>query len=217
MRIKVPLYAVKGILCALPISLALAVLVLGGVRLYVEHVTYPAYLETAEIGIGSVGTAPLEDTPRPTSLAEIRQYDRFAPVVLHYKAAERVGGRQYYILTLPSGETVIGHMTGSTDITPAGTTESGEPLYQLPIARWDTVEVPQGEQGFGAGLYDDDTHFVECAGEKPMTVGDLMEQNSLYRFFSWAFALLFLVLYAVFATHFRRRAAAKTAKQQGRQ
>ena len=42
MRIKVPLYAVKGFLCALPISLALAVLVLGGVRLYVEHVTYPA-------------------------------------------------------------------------------------------------------------------------------------------------------------------------------
>ena len=41
MRIKVPLYAVKGFLCALPISLALAVLVLGGVRLYVEHVTYP--------------------------------------------------------------------------------------------------------------------------------------------------------------------------------
>ena len=138
MRIKVPLYAVKGFLCALPISLALAVLVLGGVRLYVEHVTYPAYLETAEIGPGSVGTAPLEDTPRPTSLAEIRQYDRFAPVVLHYKAAERVGGRQYYILTLPSGEAVIGHMTGSTDITPAGTTESGEPLYQLPIARWGT-------------------------------------------------------------------------------
>ena len=50
-----------------------------------------------------------------------------------------------------------------------------------------------------------------------MTIGDLMAQNSLYRLFMRAFALLFLILYAVFATHFRRRAAAKTAKQQGRQ
>ena len=68
---------VKGLFCALPVSLALAVLVLGGVRLYVEHATYPAYLETAGRGPGSVGTAPLEDTPWPASLAEIQQCSRF--------------------------------------------------------------------------------------------------------------------------------------------
>lgn len=70
------------------------------------------------------------------------------PVALHYKAAERVGGRQYDILTLPSGEAVIGRMAGST----AGTTESGEPLYQLPIARWNHSRGASGGTGRQASM-----------------------------------------------------------------
>ena len=217
MRVKVPLYAVQAAVCSIAISIALVFIVGGAVRSYVERVAYPAYLETAETGPGSVGSAPLEDTPRPASLSEIQQYDRFAPVVLHYKAAERVGGRQYYMLTLPSGETVLGHMVNGTDITPAGTTESGEPLYQLPISRWDEVKVPAGEAGFADGLYTDDAHFIECVGEAPLTVGDLMEQNPLYRIFNYARIVLFLALYIVFAIFFRRRAIAKQAARQAQE
>lgn len=214
MRVKVPLYAVQAAVCSIAISIALIFIVGGAVRSYVERVAYPAYLETAETGPGSVGTAPLEDTPRPASLAELQQHDRFAPVVLHYKAAERVGGRQYYMLTLPSGETVPGHMANDTDITPAGTTDSGEPLYQLPISRWEAVEVPAGEQGFTSDLYTDAGHFIECVGETPLTVGDLMERNPIYRFFNYVRIVLFLVLYAIFAVFFRRRAMARRAAKE---
>lgn len=213
MRIKVPAYAVKAFLCTLVICIALMFLVIGLVRAYVDRFSYPAYLETADIGPGSVGSAPLEDTPRPTSLSEIREAGRFAPVVLHYKAMERVGGRQYYALTLPSGEVVIGHMVSGTDITPAGATESGEALYQLPISRWETVEVPPGEAGFTQGGYDDTTHYVECAGEAPLSAGDLMERNPVYRIFRHAWVVLFLALYILFSLHFRRRAMAKRARQ----
>lgn len=214
MRVKVPLYAVQSFFCTLAVCIPLMFLVPSLVRAYAERVAYPAYLETADIGPNSVGSAPQDDTPRPTSLAELRQQDRFAPIVLHYKAAERVGGRQYYILTLPSGETVIGHMVSSTDITPAGSTESGEPLYQLPISRWEEVEVPAGESGFVQGSYDDATHYIECVGEVTLTVGDLMEQNPVYRFFHGVWGFLFIGLYILFCLCFRRRAIAKQAARQ---
>ena len=214
MRVKVPVYAVKGVFCSIAICVALMFVVFGLVRAYVARVTYPAYMETVETGPGSVGSAPREDTPRAASLEELRQYDRFAPVVLHYKAMERVGGRQYYALTLPSGEVVIGHMVSGTDITPAGTTESGEPLYQLPVSRWDAVEVPAGEAGFTEGHYDDVSHFVECVGQAPLSVGELMERNAVYQIFQRAWVVLFLLLSVVFSLRFRRRAAARRAAQQ---
>lgn len=213
MRIKAPLYALQALLCTVVICIGMSFLFLSLLRLYTERVTYPAYLETVETGPGSVGTSPLEDTPRPASLSEIRQYDRFAPVVLHYKAMERIGGRQYYMLTLPSGETVIGHMVNGTDITPAGTTESGEPLYQLPISRWVPVEIPSGEAGFTEGRYDDDAHYVECVGDTLLSIGDIMQQNRLYQFFNRGVGIIYLAVYVLFAIHFRRRAIAKQAQQ----
>ena len=42
---------------------------------YIEKTAYPAYLETAEIGPGSVGYDAAENTPHATSLADIQQYD----------------------------------------------------------------------------------------------------------------------------------------------
>ena len=201
MRVKIPAYLAISFAVAILCSLAVLYATIPLYQSYIEKTAYPAYLETAEIGPGSVGYDAAENTPHATSLADIQQYDTFALEVIHYKSVDVVENQWYYNLTLPNGEVVIGHLSGDSHIQGIGTTESGDMLYLLPVSRWNTLNLPAGYSGALSGEgYADSAHFVECVGDKYLTMGEFTLQQPGYKIVSKLWIVVFIGVDIVCAT-----------------
>ena len=197
-----------AILCSLAVLFA----TIPPYQSYIDKTAYPAYLETAEIGPGNVGYDAAENTPHATSLADIQQYDTFALEVIHYKSADVVENLRYYNLTLSNGEVVIGHLSSDAHIQGIGTTESGDALYLLPVGRWNTLNLPADYTGALSGEdYADSTHFVECVGEKYLTMGEFAVQQPGYQIVSKLWIVVLIVVDIVCATILKRRKKARQA------
>ncbi len=214
MRVKIPAHLAISFAVAILCSLAVLYATIPLYQSYIEKTAYPAYLETAEIGPGSVGYDAAENTPHATSLADIRQYNTFALEVIHYKSADVVENLRYYNLTLSNGEVVIGHLSGDAHIQGIGTTESGDALYLLPVGRWNTLNLPADYTGALSGEgYADSAHFVECVGEKYLTMGEFAVQQPGYHIVSKLWIVVLIVVDIVCATILKRRKKARQAAQ----
>ena len=214
MRVKIPSYLAISFAVAILCSLAVLFATIPLYQSYIDKTAYPAYLETAEIGLGNVGYDAAEDTPHATSLADIRQYDTFALEVIHYKSADVVENVRYYNLTLANGEVVIGHLSSDAHIQGIGTTESGDLLCLLPVGRWNTLNLPDDYTGALTDEgYADSTHFVECVGEKYLTRGEFAVQQPGYKIVSTLWIVVLIVVDIVCATILKRREKARQAAQ----
>ena len=214
MRVKIPAHMAISFAVAIFCSLAVLYATIPLYQSYIEKTAYPAYLETAEIGPGNVGYDAAENTPHAASLADIQQYDTFALEVIHYKSADVVDHLRYYNLTLPNGEVVIGHLAGDAHIQGIGTTESGDALYLLPVGRWHTLDLPAGYSGaLSDEGYADSAHFVECAGEKFLTMGEFALQQPGYQIVSKLWIVVFILVFIVCATILKRRKKARQPAQ----
>ena len=217
MRVKVPAHLAISFAVAILCSLATLYATVPLYQSYIEKTAYPAYLETAEVGPGKVGYDAAETTPHAASLADIQQQDTFALEVIHYKSVDKVENRRYYDLTLPNGEVVIGHLAGDAHIQGIGATESGDALYLLPVGRWSALDLPADYAGALSGEgYADNAHFVECVGEKKLTVGEFTLQRPGYQIVSKLWIVVFILVDVVCATVLKRRKKARQAAAQGK-
>ena len=215
MRVKIPAHLAISFAVAILCSLVVMYATVPLYQSYIEKTAYPAYLETVETGLGSVGYDTAENTPHAASLADIQQYDTFALEVIHYKSADVVKNQRYYDLTLPNGEVVIGHLAGDAHIQGIGTTESGDALYLLPVGRWNTLNLPADYSGVLSGDgYADNAHFVECVGDEYLSMGEFTLRQPGYKIVSKLWIAAFILVYIVCVILLKRRKKSRQAAQE---